>query len=116
MEKKSLAQSQLDNKSVNIQTFDVEIGGIHLRLKSSHSKETVDKIAELVNSNIQKTMQASKTDSLQIAAILTCLNLVEENLMFKKKALHELKLVESKAQEIVANLESTRTPQVGLDV
>lgn len=102
--------------SNNIQTFDVEIGGIHLRLKSSHSKETVDKISDLVNSKIQQTMNVSKTDSLQLAAILACLNLVEENLMFKKRALEELDLVESKAQEIVANLESSRTPQVTLDV
>lgn len=110
-----MAQIQSDKTLSGIQTYDVEIGGIHLRLKSSHSKETVDKIAGLVNSNIQKTMQASKTDSLQIAAILACLNLVEDNLTFKKKALAELKIVESKAQEIVANLESARIPQMGLD-
>ncbi len=95
--------------------YEVEIGGIHLRLKSSHSEETVKNIVNLVNSKIKEAMSLTKSDSLQTAAILACLNLAEEQFIFKKKALNELSDIESKTQEIVANLESTKSPQSELD-
>lgn len=97
------------------QVYEVEIGGIHLRLKSSHSEETVNNIVNLVNSKIKEAMSLTKSDSLQTAAILACLNMAEEQFIFKKKALNELSDIETKAQEIVANLESTKSPQSELD-
>jgi cell division protein ZapA len=99
----------------NHKVYEVEIGGISLRLKSSHSEETVQQLVQFVNNKIQQSLSLTKTDSLQTAAILACLNLAEEQLVFKTKALSELSDVEIKAQEILANLESSRVPQVGLD-
>jgi hypothetical protein len=99
----------------NHKVYEVEIGGISLRLKSSHTEETVQQLVQFVNNKIQASLSLTKTDSLQTAAILACLNLAEEHLVFKMKALSELSDVEIKAQEILANLESNRVPQVGLD-
>lgn len=101
--------------NITHKVYEVEIGGIPLRLKSSHSEETVQQLVQFVNNKIQQSLTLTKTDSLQTAAILACLNLAEEHLVFKSKALSELSDVEIKAQEILANLESSRTPQVGLD-
>ncbi len=103
-----------DNKAQH-NVYEVEIGGIPLRLKSSHSKETVDQLVQFVNNKIQQSLTLTKTDSLQTAAILACLNLAEEHHVFKSKTLNELSDVEIKAQEILANLESNHIPQVGLD-
>ena len=111
----------IDNKAQNnsgpsnLKVHEVEIGGISLRLKSSHSEEIVQQLVQFVNNKIQQSLTLTKTDSLQTAAILACLNLAEEQLVFKKKALSELSDVEIKAQEILANIESSRTPQLGLD-
>lgn len=104
----------IENKAQH-NVYEVEIGGISLRLKSSHSEETVQQLVQFVNNKIQQSLTLTKTDSLQTAAILACLNLAEEQFVFKKKALSELSDVEIKAQEILANLESSRTPQLGLD-
>ena len=105
----------IETQSKNHNVYEVEIGGISLRLKSSHSRETVQQLVQFVNNKIQQSLSLTKTDSLQTAAILACLNLAEEQLVFKTKALSELSEVEIKAQEILANLESSRVPQVGLD-
>lgn len=101
--------------NITHKVYEVDIGGIPLRLKSSHSEETVQQLVQFVNNKIQQSLTLTKTDSLQTAAILACLNLAEEHLVFKSKALGDLSDVEIKAQEILANLESSRTPQVGLD-
>ena len=115
----ALANNTIDSKKPNsngTKTVEVEIGGIHLRLKTSHSDQTVQQIVKLVNDKIQQSLQLTKSDSIQTATILACLNLAEEFLMFKRKALNDLSNVELKAQEIVANLESAHTSQVGLDL
>jgi cell division protein ZapA len=103
-------------KALDANRFEVEIVGIPLRLKSSHSEETVQQLVKLVNDKIQQSLNSTKSDSIQTALLLACLNLAEEFLMFKRKALNDLSTVESRALEIVANLESTQTPSVGLDL
>jgi cell division protein ZapA len=115
--------SVVDNKNLknavtalDANRFEVEIVGIPLRLKSSHSEETVQQLVKLVNDKIQQSLNSTKSDSLQTAMLLACLNIAEEFLMFKRKALNDLSNVESHALEIVSNLESAQTPQGGLDL
>jgi hypothetical protein len=113
----AVVENKTENKikTIDANRFEVDIAGIILRLKSSHSEETVQQIVKLVNDKIQQSLNLTKSDSVQTAAILACLNLAEEFLMFKRRALSDLNNVELRAQEIVANLESIHTPQVGLD-
>ncbi len=113
-----MSAARTNNNSGNapsVNRYEVEIVGIPLRLKSSHSEETVQQLVKLVNDRIQKSLGSTKSESLQTAMLLACLNLAEEFLMFKKKALNDISSVETHAIEIVSSLESAQT-QGGLDL
>jgi cell division protein ZapA len=90
-------------------TFEVEIAGVPLRLKSSHDEQTVKELVRLVDSKIREALPLTKTGSIQNASILASLNLAEEYLMLKRKALSELDGLEAKAVKVITEMESTRS-------
>ena len=89
--------------------FEVEIAGVPLRLKSSHDEQTVKELVRLVDEKIREALPLTKTGSIQNASILASLNLAEEYLMLKRKALSELDGLEAKAMKVMTELESTRS-------
>jgi cell division protein ZapA len=89
--------------------FEVEIAGVHLRLKSSHDEETVNELVALVDQKIREALPLTKTGSVQNAAILASLHLAEEFLMLKRKAQTELGALEAKALKVISELESSRS-------
>lgn len=95
--------------------YDVEIGGIHLRLRSSHESEFVNKVIQHVNHKIKEALPLTKNDSVQTAALLACLNMAEEQLLLKKQLLTELTKVEEKATNVLTRFESSYESQMGLD-
>lgn len=99
----------------NLNTYAVEIAGMYLRLKSSHDEKTVNEVVSYVNSKIKEALPLTKNESLQTAAILACLNLGEEMILFKRQARENLEIVEERAQAIVSSLESSQGTQLGLD-
>ena len=92
--------------------FEVEIAGVPLRLKSSHDEQTVKELVRLVDEKIREALPLTKTGSIQNASILASLNLAEEYLMLKRKALSELSGLEAKAMKVITELESTRSQAV----
>lgn len=90
-------------------TFEVEIAGVPLRLKSSHDEQTVKELVRLVDDKIREALPLTKTGSIQNASILASLNLAEEYLMLKRKALSELDGLEAKAVKVITEMESTRS-------
>ena len=94
--------------------YEVEIGGIGLRLRTSYDQETVDNLVSVVNERFEEALTSTKSGSIQMAAILAALNLAEENLLLKKRANVELDDIQNKAQRILSGLESSRIPKAGI--
>ena len=89
-------------------SYEVEIAGVPLRLKSNHDRQTVNELVDLVNSKIREALPLTRTGSIQNASILASLNLAEEYVLLKRKAKAELERLEAKALKVVAELESSR--------
>jgi cell division protein ZapA len=95
--------------------FDVSIAGIPLKLRSGHDPETVLQLVSFVDKKIQEAIQATKSGSIQNAALLAALNMAEELFALKQTALSQLEKVEKKAHKIIHELESSKVSRTGLD-
>ena len=62
-------------------------------------------MAVYVEAKIQQAMKATKSGSFQSAAVLAALNIAEELILLKRKALAELDRVEEKALKISLELQ-----------
>jgi cell division protein ZapA len=91
-------------------TFDIVIGGMSYKLRSVHDEETVQELAQLVDQRIQQAIVALKSGSFQSAAVLAALNIAEELVLLKKRALKELDRIEERALKISQDLESSKQP------
>ena len=91
-------------------SFDIMIGGMAYKLRSSHDDETVRELAQLVDDRIQQAIVALKSGSFQSAAVLAALNIAEELVLLKKRALRELDRIEERAQKISQDLENSKHP------
>ena len=86
----------------DLKTFEVEIAGVPLRLKSSHDQETVDEILEMVKEQMDPQLAKS---SLRNSALLACLRLAEELYLLRKKTKEELDILESRTLEQIAHIQ-----------
>lgn len=86
--------------------YQVSIAGVPLRLKSSHSNETVEHILKLVESKLDKKVCQT---SVQNAAILACLRLAEEIHFLKKQTHDELNKLESLTQSYITEIQDSPT-------
>ena len=71
----------------DLNTFEVEIAGVPLRLKSSHDQETVNEILKMVETQMDPQLAKS---SLRNSALLACLRLAEELYLLREKTKAEL--------------------------
>lgn len=84
----------------DIKTYEVEIAGVPLRLKSSHDQQTVDEILQLVESQMDEKL--AKT-SLRNSALLACLRLAEELYLLRQKTKSELDNLEAQTLEQISH-------------
>ncbi|MCB0361227.1 MAG: cell division protein ZapA [Bdellovibrionales bacterium] len=96
-------------------TYEVLIAGLTLKLRSSHDEETVAELVALVDEKVNEAMGGHPNVSFQNALLLASLHIAEELILLKRVAAQELQGLESKAQEILTNLESSPLTQSGLD-
>src|ERR1700677_2783878 len=106
-----MSQGQSGNKAV----YEVVIAGIPLKLKSGHDPKLVNKLVSFVDNKVQQALPATKSGSVQNAALLAALNMAEELFELKAKAIEQLEKVEKKAQKTLNELESSRSPRAALD-
>ena len=97
----------IQNKNVS-RVFEVIIAGIPLKLKSDKDPETVKKLIAYVDEKVQEALPATKTGSIQNAALLALLNLAEEHFGLKANALNQLEKFEKKTLKIIEDLESSK--------
>ncbi len=95
----------LGNQQLN--TYEVQIGGCSLKLKSSHSSATVDRIVEVAKKQFHSSKQKNPSLPLQKTLTLSCLNMAEELVCLKKNLSQKLDKLESSAQMIASELKSS---------
>ena len=110
-----MSQGQSQNGNSNKAVYEVVIAGIPLKLKSGHDPKLVNKLVSFVDSKVQQALPATKSGSVQNAALLAALNLAEELFELKEKARGQLEKVEKKAQKTLSELESVLPPRIALD-
>ena len=89
-------------------TYELSFGGLPFKLRSSHGEDTVKELAEFVDLKLQQAQQATKSGSFQSAAVLAALNIAEELILLKRRALAELDRIEERTLKISQELENTK--------
>ena len=102
-----------NQKNTKKQHYDVQIAGVSLRVRSSHDESTVKKLIDTINSKVEDSL--AKNISFPKALALTALLLAEEKLIFQKKALDHISEIESDAQKIIDQLDSSHLTEVVLE-
>lgn len=105
------AQIPVEKKS-----YDVQIAGIPVRLKSSHQPEAVDELMNFLNDKITNAQKANPQASFQNILFLTCLHLAEDVVFSKKELSSQLKTIKSEALQLLGDLEASPLNQTTLDV
>ena len=97
-------------------TYEVELAGMPLKLRSSHDSEFVDELIRLVDEKIHDALKSNQNVPFQKALLLASLHIAEDLLFLKKAARGELDRLEAKTQDILADLESSPIARIRLDV
>lgn len=105
-----------NNNGADKQTYDVQIAGLPLKLRSSHDEKTVLELINMVDEKVKQAMDSSSSISFQKALLLAALHFAEDLVFLKKAAQQELGQLESKAKAILSDLESSPVPRLRLDV
>jgi cell division protein ZapA len=101
--------------STKTETYEVQVAGLPLRLKSSHDEKTVQELIDLIDLRVKEAMSSSSSISFQKALLLASLH-VAEDLVFLKRAVRDrLNLLEDKAKGILTELDSTPAGRLTID-
>lgn len=100
---------------VEKQLYEVKIAGLSLRLRSTHDKETVDKLFQIVQKKVDEAQAHGPQVSSQNALILAALHLAEELVLTKGSALSGLEQLEVRTRDILSDLESSPISQINPD-
>ena len=95
--------------------FEVNLAGVPLKLKTGQDPDVVKKLVAYVDKKVQEALPATKSGSIQNAALLAALNIAEELFMTKERALSEIERFEKKAVKALNDLESAKTLRQGLE-
>jgi len=97
------------------ETYNVQVAGLPLRLKSSHDPQTVQELIDLVDAKVKEAMATNPNVSFQKALLLATLH-VAEDLVFLKRALKgRLDNLETKAKGILSELDASKLTRLTID-
>lgn len=103
------------DKNTTSETYEVQVAGLPLRLKSSHDAQTVQELIDLVDGKVKEALAANSNISFQKALLLASLH-VAEDLVFLKRALrNRLDNLETKAKGILTELDSSPLARLTID-
>ncbi len=88
--------------------YDFKIAGLPYRLRSSQDDATVNDLVQYVDQKIQQAMKATRSGSVQSAAVLAALNIAEELIVLKRRALREIEHIEDKALKLAQDIEQSK--------
>ena len=95
----------------DMSVFEVEIGGVSLKLRSYHDEAVVRELVTFVDQRIKDALPKVKNGSFQTAAILMSLHLAEELMQLRRQTSRELERLENRAERVIASLEASRIPK-----
>lgn len=95
--------------------YDVQVAGLTLKLRSSHDQETVEQLTTLVDEKIGEALALGSNVSFQNALLLAALHIAEDLTLLRRAANSELLGLESKAQKILSDLESSPISRLRLE-
>lgn len=100
----------VSNKSIQTekQTYELTFAGLPFKLRTSHDEQTVRELANYVDQKLNEALLATKSGSYQSAAVLAALNIAEELILLKRRALTELDRLEERAVKISQDLENSK--------
>lgn len=88
--------------------YDFTIAGLPYRLRSSQDDVTVKDLVQYVDDKIQQAMRATRSGSVQSAAVLAALNIAEELILLKRRACKEIDHIEEKALRLAQDIEQSK--------
>lgn len=89
-----------------LRVVNVEIAGLPLRLRTSHSESRVKELVALVDQKVREALPMTKTDSLQNAGLLACLSLADTLMSLRDLVDGELLDIEKRTTALIEQLDS----------
>ena len=108
-------QVDSDQDGLTTKVFEVSLAGLQIKLKTSHDEEIVRQLIEFVDKKVIEATHMTKSGSIQNAAFLACLNIAEELLMLKKRAIGEIEKIQSRAHRVISELESSQEGKLKME-
>ena len=102
-------------KSAANETYDVQVAGLPLRLKSSHDEKTVQELIDLVDGKIKEALTTNSNISFQKALLLASLHVAEDLIFLKRAVRSRLDTLEHKSKSILSELDSTPLGRLTVD-
>ena len=93
-----------------MQTYQVNISGCPLKLKTEHDGATVDILKSEVELKIKDIQNRHSNISLQKALILACLHFAEGRFLLRKAVCEKLDHLEFQAQNVLKDMEPSTAP------
>ncbi len=85
----------------------MNLGGQQLNLKTTCGEDMLVDILSYVEDRFNQSLDSVKSKSVERAAILTALNIAEENFLLKEDYVSELTSIENRTKNILATLKSS---------
>ena len=102
-------------ETTNSETYDVQVAGLPLRLKSSHDEKTVQELIDLVDAKVKEAMSSNSSISFQKALLLASLHVAEDLVFLKRAVRNRLDSLETKAKGILTELDSSPLARLTVD-
>jgi len=90
-----------------METYNINLCGHLLKLKTEHNKETLNLFKFAVEEKLKDIQSSHQNISLEKALFLTCLCFAEEKYFLKEIIHKNLNGLESKARNVLKSLESS---------
>lgn len=102
-------------KNTSVETYEVQVAGLPLRLKSSHDEKTVQELVDLIDGKIKEALSANANISFQKALLLASLHVAEDLVFLKRAVRSRLDTLEDKTKSILTELDSTPLARLTVD-
>ncbi len=102
-------------KSTSSETYEVQVAGLPLRLKSSHDHNTVQELIDMVDAKVKEALSANPNISFQKALLLASLHVAEDFVFLKRAVSDRLDNLESKTKSILSELDSAPLARLKID-
>jgi cell division protein ZapA len=103
------------DKITGSETYEVQVAGLPLRLKSSHDEKTVQELIDLVDGKIKEALASNSNISFQKALLLASLHVAEDFIFLKRAVRSRLDNLEGKTKSILSELDSTPLARLTVD-